>query len=65
MRRARSAHPDHDRRAWRGAGCCGEDIADAFFTLVKARQTCAAGNITEALAIYESISLAPRRSTKR
>jgi hypothetical protein len=43
----------------------GEDIADAFFTLVKARQTCAAGNITEALAIYESISLAPRRSTKR
>ena len=22
MRRARSAHPDHDRRAWRGAGCC-------------------------------------------
>jgi hypothetical protein len=43
----------------------GEDIAAAFFTLIKARQACAAGNITEALAIYESILLAPRRSTKK
>jgi hypothetical protein len=43
----------------------GEDIAAAFFTLLKARQACAAGNITEALAIYESISVAPGRSAKR
>ena len=43
----------------------GEDIAAAFFTLLEARHACAAGNITQALAIYESISLAPRRSTKR
>ena len=43
----------------------GEDIAAAFFTLVKARQACAAGNVTEALAIYESISLAPGRSAKK
>jgi hypothetical protein len=43
----------------------GEDIAAAFFTLLKARQACAAGNVTEALAIYESISVAPGRSAKR
>ena len=43
----------------------GEDIAAAFFTLLKARQACAAGNITEALAIYDSISLVPARSAKK
>jgi hypothetical protein len=43
----------------------GEDIAAAFFILLKARQACAAGNINEALAIYESISIAPGRSAKR
>ena len=43
----------------------GEDIAAAFFTLLKARAACAAGNIAEALAIYESISIAPGRSAKK
>jgi hypothetical protein len=43
----------------------GEDIAAAFFTLLKARQACAAGNVTEALAIYESIAVGRGRSAKR
>jgi hypothetical protein len=43
----------------------GEDIAAAFFALLKARQACAAGNITEALAIYESIAMVPGRSAKK
>ena len=43
----------------------GEDIAAAFFTLLKARQACAAGNVTEALAIYESIAMVPGRSAKK
>jgi hypothetical protein len=43
----------------------GDDIAAAFFSLVKARVACAAGNTTEALAIYDSISLAPGRSAKK
>ena len=43
----------------------GDDIAAAFFTLVKARAACAAGNTTEALAIYDSISLVSGRSAKK
>ena len=43
----------------------GDDIAAAFFALVTARAACAAGNTTEALAIYDSISLVPGRSAKK
>jgi hypothetical protein len=43
----------------------GDDIAAAFFSLVKARVACAAGNTSEALAIYDSISLVPGRSAKK
>jgi hypothetical protein len=40
-------------------------IAAAFFSLVKARAACAAGNTTEGLAIYDSIELVPGRSAKK
>jgi hypothetical protein len=43
----------------------GDDVAAAFFTLVKARAACAVGNTTEALAIYDSISLVSGRSAKK
>lgn len=43
----------------------GDDIAAAFFTLVKARAACAAGNTAQALAIYDSISLVPGQSAKK
>jgi hypothetical protein len=43
----------------------GDAIAAAFFSMVKARQACAAGNVAEALAIYEGISVAPGRAAKR
>jgi hypothetical protein len=43
----------------------GDDIAAAFFSMVKARAACAAGNTTEALAIYDSIALVPGRSAKK
>jgi hypothetical protein len=43
----------------------GDDIAAAFFSMVKARAACAAGNTTEALAIYDSIALVPGRSVKK
>jgi len=40
-------------------------IAAAFFSMVKARTACAAGNTTEGLAIYDSIELVPGRSAKK
>ena len=43
----------------------GDVIAAVSFSLVKARAACAAGNVTEALAIYDSISLVPGRSAKK
>ncbi|MBX9845350.1 MAG: hypothetical protein K2Z80_26410 [Xanthobacteraceae bacterium] len=43
----------------------GDIIAAAFFSLVKARAACAAENFTEALAIYDGISLVPGRSAKK
>ena len=41
-----------------------EKLSEAFFTIVKARQTCAAGRIDEALAIYDSIVVAPAEMEK-
>ena len=34
----------------------GEDIAAAFFLVMDARRACAAGRLSEALAIYDDIS---------
>jgi hypothetical protein len=39
-----------------------DQLADAFFTLINARNACAAGRIDEALARYDSIVLAPDTS---
>lgn len=35
------------------------DLANAFFTMMTARQACASGRIDEALAIYDSIVIVP------
>ena len=34
-------------------------LAEAFFTLAKARESCAAGRVEEALAVYDGITLVP------
>jgi hypothetical protein len=40
-------------------------LAEAFFTLMKAREACAAGRVKQALAIYDSITLAPVRAAAK
>ena len=42
-----------------------DDLAAAFLTLVKARAACPAGNSGAALAIYDSIAIAPTRSAQK
>jgi hypothetical protein len=37
----------------------GDKLAEAFFVVMAARNTCAAGREREALALYDSIKLAP------
>jgi hypothetical protein len=36
-----------------------ERLTEAFFTLMKARELCGAGRVAEALAVYDSIAIAP------
>ena len=43
----------------------GDDIAAAFFSLVKARAACAAGDTAGGLAIYDSIALGPVRAANK
>lgn len=43
----------------------GDIIATAFFAMVKARAACAAGKVSDGLAIYDGISLAPGRSAEK
>jgi hypothetical protein len=40
----------------------GEQLADAFFTMTKARDLCRAGRIKDALAVYDGIAVAPVQS---
>jgi hypothetical protein len=42
-----------------------DDLVAAFFTLAKARTACTAGDSGAALAIYDSIAIAPTRSAKK
>ena len=43
----------------------GERLADAFFTMVKARDLCRAGRIAEALAVYDSIAITPGQAAAK
>ena len=41
-----------------------DKLAGAFFAMMNARRACAAGRIDEALAIYDSIVIAPAQSAR-
>jgi hypothetical protein len=43
----------------------GQQLADAFFTMTRARDLCRAGRIKDALAVYDGIAVAPVQSAKR
>jgi len=43
----------------------GEQLADAFFTMAKARDLCRAGRIKDALAVYDGIAVAPVQSAAK
>src|SRR5262245_7652704 len=43
----------------------GERLAEAFFTMVKARDLCRAGRVADALAVYDSITVTPVRSSAK
>ena len=41
----------------------GEQLAEVFFTMMKARELCSAGRVAEAIAVYDAIVVAPRQAT--
>lgn len=43
----------------------GERLADAYFTMMKARELCAAGRVADAIAVYDSITIAPVQAAAR
>jgi hypothetical protein len=43
----------------------GETLAEAFFTMTKARELCRAGRVAEALAIYAGIAIAPAQASAK
>ena len=43
----------------------GEKLADAFFTMTKARDLCRAGRVNEALMVYDGIAVAPVQSAAK
>jgi hypothetical protein len=43
----------------------GQTLADAFFTMVKARELCRDGRVAEALAIYDGIAIAPAQASAK
>jgi hypothetical protein len=43
----------------------GERLAEAFFTMMKARELCRTGRVAEALAIYDGIEITPGQSAAK
>jgi hypothetical protein len=43
----------------------GEKLAEAFFTMIKARDLCRSGRVAEALAIYDGIAIKTAQSAAR
>jgi hypothetical protein len=41
----------------------GEQLAEVFFTMMKARELCSAGRVAEAIAVYDAIVIAPKQAT--
>ena len=41
----------------------GEQLAEVFFTMMKARELCSAGRVAEAIAVYDAIVVAPKQAT--
>jgi|SRR5215470_11646392 len=41
----------------------GEQLAEVFFTMMKARELCSAGRVVEAIAVYDAIVIAPKQAT--
>jgi hypothetical protein len=43
----------------------GETLADAFFTMTRARELCRAGRVAEALAVYRSNPIRPAQAAAK
>jgi hypothetical protein len=41
----------------------GEQLAEVFFTMMKARELCSAGRVAEAIAVYDGIAITPKQAT--